>query len=177
MGTWLPISYRELNNVIGKLKSRSAAGRDFINNWAISNLPPNIIHLLVKIFNKFMYNGIIPSSWTDFDVCMIPKPSGSFRKISLASCFLKNSKGVSKIDWIFSWKLNWFFLYYNLVSARVNPAQIIQLLSLPTFTTRLRGKNKLQRHFSTSKARTTMSFLRHWFQILVMCAYLTVSNS
>lgn len=88
-GIWIAITYHELNSLIGKLKPRSAAGRDQVNNVTIENLPPNIIQKLVMIYNKFMYNGIIPQSWRDYDVCMIPKAKGSFRPISLASCFLK----------------------------------------------------------------------------------------
>lgn len=88
-GIWLPISFHELNNIIGKLNLNSAAGRDLISNSVISNLPHNVICILVNLFNKFMYYGVVPSDWCNFDVCLLPKATGGFRPISLAPCMLK----------------------------------------------------------------------------------------
>lgn len=89
VGIWTPCFSSEVRSIIESLKMRPAAGRDLINNETIKNLPYKIIEILVKIFNRIMYQGSVPLIWTYYEVCSIPKTAGGYRPISLASSLLK----------------------------------------------------------------------------------------
>lgn len=102
-GIWIPCSVSEVRCIIRRLKSKSTARRDLTNNEMIKNIPANILEILVRIFNNFMYSGVVPASWNGYEVCLTPNGSGGYIPISLASCMLKLFERIiiSRLDFFF----------------------------------------------------------------------------
>lgn len=97
-----PITYNELDLAITHSNKRSAPGLDRISYKIIDRLPREFKELLVKLFNSFLANGVIPEEWKIALVIFIPKPDNSgMRPISLLSCTLKLMKK------IVYWRLLW----------------------------------------------------------------------
>ena len=92
-----PFNLAELKSAIEKLKIKAAAGPDLIPAVAIQNLPENILHYLLRLFNSFKENQNIPPIWMTYYVVLIPKNSGSdFRPIAISSAFAKIFEGLIK---------------------------------------------------------------------------------
>ena len=85
----------KIKEKISKLKKRSAAGEDGINNIFIQNLPEKLIEALKKIFDLCVASGYFPASWKRARIKMLLKPgrdkkaSGNYRPISLLSNIAK----------------------------------------------------------------------------------------
>ena len=86
------ITLNELKREINKLSNKTTSvGLDSISNDLIKHLPPHLIDLLLKIFNKCWIEGEMPSIWKQSVVVPIHKPGkndtdiNSYRPISLTS--------------------------------------------------------------------------------------------
>ncbi|XP_018364089.1 PREDICTED: RNA-directed DNA polymerase from mobile element jockey-like [Trachymyrmex cornetzi] len=102
---WLeePFSRVELTRAINVAKKRSAPGLDQIDHSIISSLPDEYITRLLELYNQILAQGVIPDSWKDSLVVLIPKTDGkSVRPISLLSCFAK------LMEYMIYFRLRWF---------------------------------------------------------------------
>lgn len=80
----------EVSQAIKNLKKKSAAGCDGINYEIIKNQPKEVIKMITTLFNQFINKGIIPEAWSEYVVCLIPKPGSlGFRPIAMANCIFK----------------------------------------------------------------------------------------
>jgi len=85
-----PFSLSELNLAINNTNIHSAPGLDQLDYNIIASLPPEYIHILLRIYNSVFAEGSFPNQWKQSLVVLIPKPGNSgVRPISLLSCFLK----------------------------------------------------------------------------------------
>lgn len=86
----------EVQSLVDNLHKRKAPGADEISNRVLKLFPPQLICLLVSIFNAAMANSIFPQAWKEAIVIGIRKPNkhgsepSSYRPISLL-------KGMGKI--------------------------------------------------------------------------------
>lgn len=72
------------------MQVKSAAGSDLISNLVLSNLPPEAIEALRRMFNRLWHTGMFPSVWQKYYMVFIPKPGkDDFRPISIASSLAK----------------------------------------------------------------------------------------
>lgn len=97
-------SQEELNNAIEEVKAKSAPGKDHIDYLIIKkNLKERARSLLLYIFNCLFKEGILPTSWKEVIVYLIPKPNSTkTRPISLTSCMAKIMERMIKtrLKWI-----------------------------------------------------------------------------
>ena len=106
-----PFNRKELSMAISALKGKSSPDLDKVENRIIQNFPDSAKTILFDIYNaQLIASGSFPSSWNDFLVMFIPKSSGKFRPISLASCILK------LIETLIHSRLNFFLESSNMLS-------------------------------------------------------------
>lgn len=86
----MEIKLQEVISAINKLKVQSAPGQDMITYRIIKQLPIKAVKILTKIYNLIIDTEIIPKTWTQQFVCLIPKPNNKgYRPIVLSSCMQK----------------------------------------------------------------------------------------
>ncbi|KAL1453274.1 hypothetical protein WDU94_007429 [Cyamophila willieti] len=79
----------EIESIVKTLKNTKAPGEDKIQGCIVKKLPPNIIDILVDIFNSSIKHQHFPSSWKNANIIAIHKPgknshlATSYRPISL----------------------------------------------------------------------------------------------
>lgn len=96
----------EFKNVV-KIKKCTSPGPDNITYDMLKELPALITKRLLDYINWFWENNIFPSSWSTFNVVMVPKANkdlslaSSFRPITLASCIEKTFESMlkSRLEW------------------------------------------------------------------------------
>lgn len=113
-------------------KKRSAPGLDQIDYSIIVNLPEEELTQLLSLYNLILEQGVLPDSWKDSLVVLIPKPGGeSVRPIALLSCFAKI------MEYMIYFRLRWFIESRPILpqtqsgSAQLDPAWTISSSSLP----------------------------------------------
>ena len=90
-----PVTFREVELMIRKLKNSKACGKDFIRNEFLKNCPIEMLHVLVKFFNVVLDSGIVPTEWCIGIIIPIFKNKGvdtnpdNYRGITLLSCLGK----------------------------------------------------------------------------------------
>lgn len=101
------ISRKELEVAV---KSKdSAPGIDMISFSMINNLPDRGKEWLLKLFNLFLRDGVVPNQWREIAIIPIPKPGrdpesiSSLRPISLMSCVCKVFHSIlnKRLEWYF----------------------------------------------------------------------------
>jgi hypothetical protein len=91
----LSFKLEDLNIAIKELKVKSSPGLDGITNIQLKSLSPEFKMLLVKLFNESLKQSVVPSSWKESSIKMIPKKTlnskdpKDYRPISLTSCIAK----------------------------------------------------------------------------------------
>ncbi|RNA02709.1 RNA-directed DNA polymerase from mobile element jockey-like [Brachionus plicatilis] len=87
-----PISLKEINVAIRKLKEEGAPGPDKIQNIMLKNLPRTCLLDIKELFNRSILQARIPKEWKTAFITMIPKKSSplndptNYRPISMTSC-------------------------------------------------------------------------------------------
>jgi len=80
----------ELETAIASSRRNSAPDLDQIHYAIIRSFPPNILLILLRIFNEIYDYGLFPHAWRMSFVTFVPKSCGNeLRPISLMSCLLK----------------------------------------------------------------------------------------
>ncbi|KAG6438736.1 hypothetical protein O3G_MSEX000179 [Manduca sexta] len=111
------ISIQELEKCI-KPKDTSPGYDDFSYSM-IKNLPDVAKRVLLKLFNKLLFNSFVPYQWRDICITPIPKPGrdsnvfSSLRPISLMSCLCKI------FHYILYRRLEWFLEKHNIFSSNM----------------------------------------------------------
>ena len=88
------VTKTEIEKFVKTLKPK-APGPDRVTNQQLRNLSPSAIEVLSRIFTSSLLLGVVPSSWKESVVVMVPKPNKprdsprSYRPISLTSCLGK----------------------------------------------------------------------------------------
>ncbi|XP_032669561.1 uncharacterized protein LOC116843310 isoform X3 [Odontomachus brunneus] len=83
-------------------KKKTSLGADLITWLIINKLPTAVLEILLKLFNDFFTQGIIPSSWKKYILVFIPKGDGTnLRPISLANNLAKLYEKIlhHRIEW------------------------------------------------------------------------------
>lgn len=114
------ICEEEVSSAIKNSKKKSAPGSDGISYGIIKQLPIQIIPVITNIYNKFLKQGIIPSSWSDYIVSLIPKPGGiGYRPIAMSNGFLKILEKIinNRLTW---WSEKERILPQNFLGFRTN---------------------------------------------------------
>jgi len=100
--SWMdaPFFPQEMDASITACRMNSSPGLDQFDCRIIAALPSDIRSILLDIYNELYGNGQFPSTWYEFLVILVPKPSGNeLRPITLISCFLKIlENNLSQID-------------------------------------------------------------------------------
>ena len=90
----IPFKFSELTDALHQTND-SSPGPDEIPYPFIKNLPPDSLHLLLKLYNKIWEGGVFPPLWQQAIVVPIPKPEkdhsdpNNYRPIALTSCLCK----------------------------------------------------------------------------------------
>ena len=85
----------ELKRVLRTIYTASALGPDNISPFFLKRMPQSMVEMLLRLFNYSWKHAVLPSSWKQADVVLIPKKDGdpsdatSFRPISLTSLVVK----------------------------------------------------------------------------------------
>lgn len=88
--------------MISSLKTKSAPGLDLVDYQSIRSLKEKATATLLDILNKLFKTGVIPDTWTEVLVYLIPKPNSTkLRLISVTSCMAKILKQLIKnrLEW------------------------------------------------------------------------------
>lgn len=102
------ISLNEIKTAVSSLRIKSAVGPDLISNLVISNLPPEGLSALGRVFNGLWHRGAFLPSWQNYYMVFIPKPDkDDFRPISLASSIAKVFEKVMQV------RLEWWAERYG----------------------------------------------------------------
>ena len=96
----LPLTLKELNNVLRKLKKKRSPGPDGITSEMLQHLDTTARLKLLEIFNHIWEEGRVPQIWKE--AIMIPihkkgkdrRKSSSYRPISLTSCVVKTMERI-----------------------------------------------------------------------------------
>ena len=108
-------SLGELEDALEK-SHNSAVGPDEIHYNFIKQLPPESLHLLLKMYNKIWTNREFPEAWKQATIIPIPKPGKnssnpeSYRPIALTSCLCKT------LERMINHRLIWFLEVNNIIS-------------------------------------------------------------
>src|ERR1700733_5697531 len=95
-----PITIRELELAISKLKMRKSPGVDGVSNEMIKNLGTAAKTKLLQIFNTCWTSGEVPQTWREAIMIPLLKPgkdsssASSYRPISLTSCLYKTMERI-----------------------------------------------------------------------------------
>lgn len=87
----LPVSVKEVSDLVRRLRVRKAPGADGVSNRILRLLPETLLLILVGIFNAALTNAHFPAAWKGASVIGIAKPGkprtspASYRPISLLS--------------------------------------------------------------------------------------------
>lgn len=90
-----PTNRNEVLEIISKLKTKKAPGKDKVNNSMIRNMPDTSISRLMLIINTCLEQVYFPQLWKEASIIMIQKPHknpslpSSYRPISLLSVLAK----------------------------------------------------------------------------------------
>jgi ribonuclease HI len=110
-----PITLKELEHAISKLKMKKSPGADGVSNEMIKNLGTAAKAKLLQIFNRCWATGSVPQAWRE--AIMIPLlKSGkdgttvsNYRPISLTSCLCKTMERIINL------RLQWYLESENLL--------------------------------------------------------------
>jgi len=85
-----PFTTRDLELAIHSSKKKSSPGLDRFDYGIIGALPPELVSMLLNIYNGLYSLGLFPESWRSSLLSFVPKSDGKgIRPIALLSCFLK----------------------------------------------------------------------------------------
>ena len=90
-----PLTMKELNDALGRLKQKKAPGPDGITNEMLRHLGPEAKKTMLAIFNDSWKSGLVPAQWKEAHIIPILKKGKdksdpkSYRPISLLSCIGK----------------------------------------------------------------------------------------
>jgi ribonuclease HI len=103
-----PITSRELEVAISKLKMRKSPGIDGVSNEMIKHLGSPAKTKLLQIFNICWTSGKVPQTWREAIMIPLKKPgkdsttASSYRPISLTSCLCKTMERIINL------RLQWY---------------------------------------------------------------------
>ena len=89
------VTEEEVKSIILGLKNNKAAGLDNIINEYIKYTSNLLLPIYVKLFNRILNSGVVPSSWLNGWIVPIYKNKGddtvpsNYRGITILSCFGK----------------------------------------------------------------------------------------
>ena len=110
-----PITKRELEQAISKLKLRKSPGVDEVTNEMINNLGTAAKTKLLQIYNKCWTSGQVPQTWREAIMIPLSKPGKdssdacNYRPISLTSCLCKTMERIINL------RLQWYLESENLL--------------------------------------------------------------
>lgn len=110
-----PLTLRELEYAISKLKMKKSPGPDGVSNEMIKNLGATAKTKLLQIFNNSWSSGRVPQAWREAIMIPILKPgkdsttTSSYRPISLTSCMCKTMERIINL------RLQWYLESENLL--------------------------------------------------------------
>ena len=95
-----PLTLRELDKALNKLKKRKSPGPDGITNEMLQHLDTTARLKLLEIFNLTWEEGRVPQLWKEAIMIPVPKKgkdrskASSYRPISLTSCVVKTMERI-----------------------------------------------------------------------------------
>jgi len=98
-----PFSMREFELAIHFSRKRSSPGMDRFDYSIIRSLPPNLMTILLNIYNDLFAHRLFPESWCSSLLIFVPKPDGKgVRPIAFFSCFLKVLEKIiyRRLQWV-----------------------------------------------------------------------------
>ncbi|XP_018404625.1 PREDICTED: RNA-directed DNA polymerase from mobile element jockey-like [Cyphomyrmex costatus] len=85
-----PFTLKDLDRALSSVRKKSSPGLDQIDYEIILSLSSDLLKHLLEIYNDIFTLGVLPSTWINSLVVLIPKPGvTSVRPISLIPCLAK----------------------------------------------------------------------------------------
>ena len=110
-----PITFKELELAISKLKLRKSPGADGVSNEMIKNLGTAAKAKLLQIYNNCWILGQVPQTWREAIMIPLSKPgkdssaASNYRPISLTSCLCKTMERIINL------RLQWYLESENIL--------------------------------------------------------------